>query len=552
MIEINCKPLAILTEKNHQKYIFLKDIHIVKKQHIEIAKIEIVSNECEGKFLFFEQYDSIHKWNTICLHLKETYSYTPKQKAKISFIITLNNNKLQTHEIEFEIIYLKEDEFKQCIKDEWKSYLENYTLKNQLLNFKKHNRYLAIHPINLLTETSISQTINETLNNVNNLDKTLNIYKYNRLYYKNYSKNATYFIYTEIEWVHKNDQSIRYAPLFYRPIELLKTKTLSFEHKIKEGFYINKEILQFLQKSYNISLKIPNNDIFHINDIDTYISHLFATLSTVKDIKIIKKYSITNLNLNKRELLEDLISNFDNYYQNPFINYLIFNSITSSISTKVNEDENKFYHLNLDGSQTKAVQDALSNESFILHGPPGTGKTHTLVNIAVENIRNGRSTLILSKKVDTLKVIEQHIKKHNLNKCFISIYDDFSIKNIITTYVNKITNLKDHLDFSIDQISKDIETLYLECNEQIRYYNSIYKIQINGMSIEEIAETIIQIKGGFSENYYQFPNDDVIHFNTGKINKAISFLESFDVKYHYCPVKIKLLKKINGYFPLRK
>lgn len=57
----------------------------------------------------------------------------------------------------------------------------------------------------------------------------------------------------------------------------------------------------------------------------------------------------------------------------------------------VSSDEVGFFNKNLDDSQREAVSFALSQrELAIIHGPPGTGKTTTVVEIILQAVKRGQ------------------------------------------------------------------------------------------------------------------------------------------------------------------
>ncbi len=57
---------------------------------------------------------------------------------------------------------------------------------------------------------------------------------------------------------------------------------------------------------------------------------------------------------------------------------------------KINIAELRFYNDRLDESQKEAVSFALNQrEVAIIHGPPGTGKTTTVVEIILQAIKQG-------------------------------------------------------------------------------------------------------------------------------------------------------------------
>ncbi|KLO22251.1 IGHMBP2 family helicase [Marinitoga sp. 1155] len=56
-----------------------------------------------------------------------------------------------------------------------------------------------------------------------------------------------------------------------------------------------------------------------------------------------------------------------------------------------------FYDKDLNDSQKKAVKEAVgSKDIFLIHGPPGTGKTRTLTEIIMQEVKNGKKVLATS------------------------------------------------------------------------------------------------------------------------------------------------------------
>lgn len=73
----------------------------------------------------------------------------------------------------------------------------------------------------------------------------------------------------------------------------------------------------------------------------------------------------------------------------------------------------KWFNESLKESQRRAVQFSLGNEVSIVHGPPGTGKTHTLVEIVLQCLERGERVLVCAPSniaADTL--LERLGKSH--------------------------------------------------------------------------------------------------------------------------------------------
>ncbi|PWM79589.1 MAG: hypothetical protein DBY32_01600 [Phascolarctobacterium sp.] len=64
-------------------------------------------------------------------------------------------------------------------------------------------------------------------------------------------------------------------------------------------------------------------------------------------------------------------------------------------------------------SQKKALENAFSNAISVIEGPPGTGKTQTILNIIANAVVNGKTVAVVSNNNEAVKnVIEKLAKKH--------------------------------------------------------------------------------------------------------------------------------------------
>ena len=61
--------------------------------------------------------------------------------------------------------------------------------------------------------------------------------------------------------------------------------------------------------------------------------------------------------------------------------------------------------LDADSSQRVSIEYAVRGQSFVMKGPPGTGKSQTIANIIAECIANGKSVLFVSDKMAAMEVV---------------------------------------------------------------------------------------------------------------------------------------------------
>ncbi|CAR21824.1 Helicase ATP-binding domain-containing protein [Lachancea thermotolerans] len=93
---------------------------------------------------------------------------------------------------------------------------------------------------------------------------------------------------------------------------------------------------------------------------------------------------------------------FDGVPQNEVIQYLLDAPVFTSQTQPLKVD---FFNPDLNTSQKKAIEFSLQNRISIIHGPPGTGKTHTVVELVHQLYNKGQRVLVCGPSniaVDTI------------------------------------------------------------------------------------------------------------------------------------------------------
>ncbi|MGW4200659.1 DUF4011 domain-containing protein [Streptomyces sp. NPDC004726] len=78
--------------------------------------------------------------------------------------------------------------------------------------------------------------------------------------------------------------------------------------------------------------------------------------------------------------------------------------------------------LDADASQRQAVAAAVAGRSFVLDGPPGTGKSQTITNMIAGLMHAGRSVLFVSEKAAALDVVLDRLKSVGLDSYALALH----------------------------------------------------------------------------------------------------------------------------------
>jgi len=84
--------------------------------------------------------------------------------------------------------------------------------------------------------------------------------------------------------------------------------------------------------------------------------------------------------------------------------------------------ENEFLVLDADSSQQATIAAALSPQSGVIVGPPGTGKTQTIANLIAEFAARGKRVLFVAEKKAALDQVRDRLAKVGLGNLVLDLH----------------------------------------------------------------------------------------------------------------------------------
>ena len=84
--------------------------------------------------------------------------------------------------------------------------------------------------------------------------------------------------------------------------------------------------------------------------------------------------------------------------------------------------------LSADASQLYAIRAAGEGESFVLHGPPGTGKSQTITALIANSLAKGQSVLFVAEKMAALEVVQKRLASIGIGPFCMELHSNKSKK----------------------------------------------------------------------------------------------------------------------------
>ena len=163
--------------------------------------------------------------------------------------------------------------------------------------------------------------------------------------------------------------------------------------------------------------------------------------------------------------------------------------------------------ISADSSQLAAIYAAGQGRSFVLHGPPGTGKSQTITNIIANALYQGKSVLFVAEKMAALSVVEKRLDAIGIGDFCLELHSNKARKKDVLDQLEMALNIG---RFKPPQFYHDeanaILALRRELNEVVR---NMHLPRQSGFSLYEAISR--------AEQYENAP--DCIEFSTEQISK---------------------------------
>jgi len=144
-----------------------------------------------------------------------------------------------------------------------------------------------------------------------------------------------------------------------------------------------------------------------------------------------------------------------------------------------------------DSSQLAAVYATESDQSFVIEGPPGTGKSQTITNIIAHNIAKGKTVLFVAEKMAALNVVHNRLKRCGLSPFCLELHSTKTHKGDIIRQFQEALEVTRYL--SPDEWESnacELQKLRTVLND---YLDQLHKPRSLGKTVFQVQSRLISL-----------------------------------------------------------
>ena len=308
--------------------------------------------------------------------------------------------------------------------------------------------------------------------------------------------NTLYLALGMLRWFeNKRSTKARYAPIILLPIEMVrKSAAQGYVIRLRDDEpQMNITLLEKLKQDFGIVVKgvdpLPVDE--HGIDIRRVLTIMRKAVMEQPHWDVLETASLGIFSFSQFVMWNDIRNRTEDLMRNKVVRSLIDGKLCWAaepleIGDKVNEN-NVLLPMPADASQLHAIQAACAGQSFVLHGPPGTGKSQTITSLIANALAQGKSVLFVAEKMAALEVVQKRLENIGIGPFCLELHSNKSKKKDVLEQLRKateVTKTRTAEEYAIK--AKQIAQLREELDV---YAQQLHKVLNCGSSLHSLINT---------------------------------------------------------------
>ena len=317
--------------------------------------------------------------------------------------------------------------------------------------------------------------------------------------------NSLFLALGMLKWYEtsKSEQA-RYAPILLLPVDIVRRTGKSYViRKRDEDIFLNITLVELLKQNFGINLDVLKELPKDESGVDVKLIFTYFRRAIIEQKKwnVIEESMLGLFSFNKFVMWNDIHSNADKLKENIVVASLIDKQDKQGLAEDavdardIDRESSPMdfaIPLDVDSSQMEAIVESSRGRSFILHGPPGTGKSQTITNMIANALYQGKRVLFVAEKMAALSVVQSRLEKIGLAPFCLELHSNKATKKHFLEQMDEV--LKVTKINSPEKYAQRSEELFNERKELISYMEALHIKSSSGLSLYDCISEYISIR----------------------------------------------------------
>ena len=320
-----------------------------------------------------------------------------------------------------------------------------------------------------------------------------NLYRTAKTSLEENGANTLYLALGLLRW-YETDRSTkaRYAPVVLVPVDIVrKAAAKGYVIRLREDeAHMNITILEKLKQDFGI--QVNGLDPLPVDEKGIDIRKVMTVLrQAVMDKKrwdTLESAYLGIFSFSQFVMWNDLRSRIGDLERNKIVRSLMEGRLTwqgVDMSEPGAIGENAvLLPLSADASQLFAIKAAAAGESFVLHGPPGSGKSQTITALIANALASGQSLLFVAEKMAALAVVQKRLEQIGLGPFCLELHSNKAKKRDVLEQLRRVMEIGRQA--SSRQFMDKAEEIAALRRDLDQYVQALHRMQPCGKTLYEL------------------------------------------------------------------
>jgi primosomal replication protein N'' len=164
-------------------------------------------------------------------------------------------------------------------------------------------------------------------------------------------------------------------------------------------------------------------------------------------------------------------------------------------------EEDRYYVSPVDFSQERVIWQARQSPGLVVHGPPGTGKSQTIVNLIADALAHQRTVLMICQKQAATRVVLERLRAAGLENLCVEVHDvELNRLAVFRSIRDQVDQLPQQMSLQAAQHRRQLSSRISQLEEELDRYSAALH-----QSHPKIGLSYRQIKAREGQLYSQLP-----------------------------------------------
>lgn len=298
----------------------------------------------------------------------------------------------------------------------------------------------------------------------------------------------------------------RYAPLLLLPVEIVRCAGNLYKLRQRdEDVILNTTLVEFLRQQHGIDLGAPLTPLPTDDsgiDVDGVLKTVRSLIADHPHWQVFEESLVGLFSFSKFVMWNDIHAGGAQMRRHPIIGSLVSGKLQldtsqeaadASTADATHEPKDFCTPVDVDSSQLEAVIESGEGKSFILHGPPGTGKSQTITNIIANALYHGKRVLFVAEKMAALSVVQRRLKKIGIGDFCMEMHSNKATKSHFLAQMETALNIAHYA--RNEAFERQSAELFAQRQKLLKYMKALHRRLPHGLSTYECLTGALAVKG---------------------------------------------------------